>query len=117
MVLLFLYTQVYCDMETDGGGYTVFQRRKDGSADFFRNFLDYEESFGDLNGVFLLLGLKTIYHLIQGMDYYTLRVDLQDFDNEARYAKYAKFCLGDGTLDNPVRLLLWKDIPVLQEIR
>ena len=43
-----------------------------------------------------------------------LRVDLQDFDNEARYAKYTKFSLGDGTLDNP---LLWKDILVLQEIR
>ncbi len=33
---------VYCDQTTDGGGWTVLQRRMDGTVDFYRNFEEYE---------------------------------------------------------------------------
>ncbi|XP_060557037.1 fibrinogen gamma chain-like [Ruditapes philippinarum] len=45
---------VNCDMETDGGGWTLFHRRIDGSLDFYRNFTEYENGFGNVDGEFWL---------------------------------------------------------------
>ena len=76
-------------METDEGGWTVFQRRKDGSVDFYRNWTDYENGFGDLNGEFWL-GL-TYIHRLTATSVSQLRVDLGDFEGNTGYAKYTTF--------------------------
>ena len=84
-------------METDGGGWTVFQRRQDGSVDFYRYWTDYEDGFGNLTGEFWL-GLSKIHRLTQeGSN--TLRVDLGDFDGNTAYAQYTTFSVGNSTTE------------------
>ena len=84
-------------METDGGGWTVFQRRQDGSVDFYRNWTDYENGFGDLTGEFWL-GLSKIHRLTkEGSN--TLRVDLGDFEGNTSYANYSTFNVGNSSTE------------------
>ncbi|XP_022107428.1 microfibril-associated glycoprotein 4-like [Acanthaster planci] len=85
---------VYCDMETDGGGWTVFQRRQDGIVDFYRDWESYRQGFGDLNGEFWL-GNDNL-HRLTAQGEYRLRVDLEDFENITAYAEYDTFRVADG---------------------
>ena len=85
--------QVYCDMETDDGGWTVFQRRMDGSVNFYRNWTDYQQGFGDLSREFWL-GLDKIHRLTSTAS--ELRVDMQDFEGNSAYAQYTNFSVGDS---------------------
>ncbi|KAK2887356.1 hypothetical protein QQF64_013523 [Cirrhinus molitorella] len=79
---------VYCDMETDGGGWTVFQRRKDGKTNFFKSWREYSNGFGALDGEFWL-GNEQLHNFTK-MSPMTLRVDLRAGD-ESVYARYSLF--------------------------
>jgi ficolin len=82
-------------METDGGGWVVFQRRMNGAVDFYRPWADYLKGFGDLNGEFWL-GLHSIHRLTLAANT-TLRVDLADFEGGKRYANYSTFRVLDSS--------------------
>ncbi|XP_060593468.1 angiopoietin-related protein 7-like [Ruditapes philippinarum] len=80
---------VYCDQTTDGGGWIVFQRRLNGEVDFYRNWAEYKNGFGDLNGEFWL-GNEHL-SLLTANGTHELRIELEDFDGNSTYAKYSKF--------------------------
>ncbi|OPL33679.1 hypothetical protein AM593_01596, partial [Mytilus galloprovincialis] len=82
--------KVYCDMETDGGGWT---RRQDGKVDFFRGWTEYVKGFGDFNTEFWLGNGKL--HDLTSQGSYELRVDLEDFNGDKAYAKYSTFNIGN----------------------
>jgi len=81
--------QVYCDMSTTGGGWTVIQRRIDGSERFRRSWLDYTTGFGTLKREFWI-GNDNIAALTASGTH-TLRIDLGDWAGNFRYAEYEKF--------------------------
>ena len=87
--------RVYCDMDTDGGGWTVFQRRQDGSIDFYRNWNDYKRGFGNV-GVEFWLGLDYIHWLLSLSESGNeLRVDLGDGQGNRAHATFSTFSVGD----------------------
>ena len=85
----------YCDAVSDGEGWLVVQRRKDGSVDFNRTWVEYEEGFGSLDGEFWY-GLRPLYcHTSQGQ--WQLRVDFTFSNGTKSYFFYNKFAVGPAS--------------------
>ncbi|VDI33121.1 Hypothetical predicted protein [Mytilus galloprovincialis] len=82
-------------MDTDGGYWTVFQRRLNGKTDFYRGWKEYENGFGDLNAEYWLGNDKI--HRLTSSGQSLLRIDLGDFKGNTAYAKYKYFSIGDSS--------------------
>ncbi|XP_049548205.1 angiopoietin-4-like [Anopheles darlingi] len=84
--------KVYCEMEKFGGGWVVVQHRFDGSVDFYRNWTQYRDGFGELNNEFWL-GLEYMHQLTTARTY-ELMVEMKDFSGDYGYASYNAFQIG-----------------------
>jgi len=90
--------QVFCDQSTDGGGWTMIQRRNgDASVNFYRNWEDYKKGFGDLQHEFWLgneyLHLLSLAGQCFGAN--DLRIEMQKTSDSDKmyYAKYDHFAV------------------------
>lgn len=83
---------VYCDNDAAGVGWLVIQRRFNGSLSFYRNWQEYKDGFGDLNGEFFI-GLEKL-RAITALEPFELYIKLEDFHNETRHAKFDEFAIG-----------------------
>ncbi|XP_070552317.1 uncharacterized protein [Ptychodera flava] len=85
--------QVFCDMTTDGGGWTVIQNRVNKTVNFKREWQEYKDGFGVL-GWGYWFGNDNIHHLT-AQNTYILRVDVVDFSDNLIWGKYDTFSIGN----------------------
>ncbi|XP_071389532.1 angiopoietin-related protein 6 [Centroberyx affinis] len=83
--------QAWCEQSRAQGGWTVIQRRQDGSVNFFRTWEQYKQGFGNLDGEYWL-GLEHLYWLTK-QAHYKLRVALEDWQGRQVFAEYDSFHL------------------------
>jgi len=97
----FATQHVYCDMHTDNGGWTVIQRNRPGvETDFDRDWIDYEDGFGDLQNEFWY-GLKKL-HCLTRNGQWEMRVDYQPASISFRTYHYSNFSVGNATQEYPL---------------
>ncbi|XP_069138826.1 microfibril-associated glycoprotein 4-like [Argopecten irradians] len=83
---------VYCDMETEDGPWIVIQKRTAGDVDFYRNWSEYKNGFGDLHGEFWI-GNDNLHILTTTPR--ILRVELEAWEGDTGYAQYSTFQVAD----------------------
>ena len=79
----------YCDNCNGRGGWLVVQRRKDGSVDFNRTWLEYEDGFGKLTGEFWY-GLRAL-HCLTGQGGWEMRMDIKLANGTNVFLQYEQF--------------------------
>ncbi|XP_005671707.1 angiopoietin-2 isoform X2 [Phacochoerus africanus] len=95
-------TKAYCDMETGGGGWTVIQRREDGSVDFQRTWKEYKMGFGSPSGEHWL-GNEFVSQ-VTNQKRYVLKIHLRDWEGNEAYSLYEHFYLSSEEFNYRIHL-------------
>ena len=88
-------TRAFCDTSSGRGGWLVVQRRKDGSVDFNRSWVDYEDGFGSLTGEFWY-GLRPL-HCLTNQGQWEMCIDFTLTDGTNSYLSYSSFKIGPAS--------------------
>ena len=80
----------------------MFQRRQDGSVDFYWGWNDYKSGFGQLTAEFWL-GNDKIHRLTAARPS-SLRMELEDWNGVRVFAKYGKFKIGDEQVQYRIKV-------------
>ena len=103
--------EAYCDAGTDGGGWLVIQRRQDGSVDFNKYWVDYEDGFGSLTGEFWY-GLRAI-HCLTSRGQWQLRIDYTTTTGVKGYLLYSTFRVGSAAENYKLTISGFSDLLVI----
>lgn len=79
----------YCDMETNGGGWTVIMRRSNIEFSFERLYHEYEDGFGELDGEFWY-GLRQLRDITSRTPY-EMQLDMFDGANDMESTSNASY--------------------------
>lgn len=82
---------VLCDTTTAGPGWTIIQRRINGSENFNRSWNAYSEGFGSRDGEFFL-GLQKIHRVTMDQRH-ELYIKMENFEGIIEFAKYDQFAV------------------------
>ncbi|XP_062588310.1 microfibril-associated glycoprotein 4-like isoform X3 [Saccostrea cucullata] len=93
---------VFCDMMTEGGGWTAIQKRVNGSVSFDRTWTDYKTGFGNPNASYWI-GNDVIHQLTKGRSS-SIYVSITLTYGTKLYELYSQFSVADEI--NKYRLFL-----------
>ncbi|XP_078327584.1 techylectin-5B-like isoform X1 [Crassostrea virginica] len=103
----FRAVDVFCDMETLGGGWTVLQRRKSGSTSFNQAWNKYKIGFGNLNESFWIG--NDVIHQLTRHENVTLYLAITLVNGTTLYQMYRRFSVADEA--DKFRLFLQEPVP------